>query len=143
MRAYYFCNYYLSSIQQGIQSLHVTAEMFLKYSEASNYGRMLYDWATEHKTVVVKNGGDHTQISEIADLCASDDNPYPWAQFVEEGIGDQLTCVGVILPSIVYDAADELRKMPFSRREQFLRDKKFPAFDRVMCQLIVDVGLAR
>ena len=31
MRAYFFGNMYLSSIQQGIQAAHCLGEMFLKY----------------------------------------------------------------------------------------------------------------
>jgi len=59
MRAYFFGNMYLSSIQQGIQAAHVVTEMFTKYPidhECIKFDD-LNDWANNHKTMILLNGG--------------------------------------------------------------------------------------
>lgn len=143
MRAYYFVNFYLSSIQQGIQSMHTTAEMFMKYGPEEAEAGILAEWAADHKTVIVKNGGDSTAILDINQLMQSDANPYPWGNFVEEGIGHDMTCIGIILPEKVYETADELRTMPFSKRLKFLNDQRLSPFDVKIVELIVGTSLAK
>ena len=58
MRAYFFGNLYMSSIQQGIQAAHAVADMFIKYSNENepNY-HPLREWATDHKTMILLNAG--------------------------------------------------------------------------------------
>ena len=46
MRAYFWGNMYLSSIQQGIQAAHVVTEMFAKYVDNEfRAERDLREWA--------------------------------------------------------------------------------------------------
>ena len=48
MRAYYFGNMYLSSIQQGIQAAHATHELFNKYMpQPSTEGECCFDANTQ------------------------------------------------------------------------------------------------
>ena len=115
MRAYFFGNFYLSSIQQGIQAQHCTAEMFGKYcypTDEVEKMQMLYGWQKGHKTTILLNGGDCYGLSEIFNVLDSDENPYPWAYFREsqEALGSALTCVGVILPERVYETAKEIQE---------------------------------
>jgi len=114
-RAYYFGNMYLSPIQQGIQALHCTSEMYLKYSrEDSTVRNDLFNWGQFDKTVVLMNGGDCGALAGISELMSKEDNPYAWADW-HEGVPDlngALTCVGIILPPRIYNSAKELRRPP-------------------------------
>lgn len=112
MRTYTFSMFYLASIQAGIQSLHVVAEMFIKYRMPNgvdikgSHADQLYTWATDHKTVVLLNGGDAEALNDMRTFLHEPDNPYPHA-FFEESLGAMngcLTSVGIVLPERMYDA---------------------------------------
>ena len=66
-RAYFFGNMYLSSIQQGIQALHVTSEMYTKYTTSAIHKRILYRWGINDKTVILLNGGYSETIQTVYD----------------------------------------------------------------------------
>ena len=105
MRAYFFGNFYLSSIQQGIQAQHCTAEMFVKYGAYKNAYDVLHQWADEHKTSILLNGGDSGDLMELAqEYMQTMSNPYPWALFQESAsaLNNAVTCVGIILPEKMY-----------------------------------------
>ena len=152
MRAYFFGNMYLSSIQQGIQAQHCTAELFLKYSL---YGKLtgdfigekqrvsLYEWADNHKTSILLNGGDCAGLSEIFLLLDSPDNPYPWAIFVEsnDALRNALTCVGIILPERIYEAAGEMRQN--RNNPQYGRDLLISDWEYDLCLQLNSCGMAR
>lgn len=125
MRAYFFGNMYLSSIQQGIQAAHIVAEMFTKYYEpgVDEFGRqtpisgnqraILNHWATEHKTMILLNAGYSEEIHSLVEFFSSPNNPLPWACFHEgvDALDGALTCVGIILPEEFYEAAKEVRQL--------------------------------
>ncbi len=115
MRAYFFGNLYLSSIQQGIQALHTTAEMFLNDPNSED----LREWADNHKTVILLNAGYSQTIHDIAEGFAADENPFTWAMFHEsaEALGAAVTCVGIILPEGIYEAAAAIRERKFTTAE--------------------------
>jgi hypothetical protein len=116
LRLYTFCNFYLSSIQQGIQSAHIVSELFVDYRFA--IGRkeegaqsMLYDWANNFKTIIVCNGGTSKEILDtynaLVDMQLN--KTYPMAIFNEEpgaldSIGGAVTGFGIILPAEIYGA---------------------------------------
>jgi len=108
---------YLSAIQQGIQALHTTSEMYLKYTAAGaslTQRNELHEWGTFDKTVVLMNGGDCGALKGIVELMSKEDNPYAWAEW-SEGMPDlngALTCAGIILPKRIYESAKELRRPP-------------------------------
>lgn len=121
MRAYYFTNMYLSSIQQGIQPLHVTSRLFTKYMEMNDdcawidnpMLRQIYDWATNHETVICLNGGYTESIRELMNNFFNvPENPYPWAFFNEgkDALDGALTSIGIILPERIYETAQEKRE---------------------------------
>ena len=78
MRIYCFGNFYLSSIQQGIQALHVLGEMVAKYgikrvaqdagynesvfSGSTPQSTMLATFLAEHKTAILLNGGAQKEL---------------------------------------------------------------------------------
>lgn len=112
MRAYFFGNMYLSSIQQGIQSGHVIAEMFVKYPYEEELlvtqvlpFEFLYTWARDHKTMILLNGGYSETLHELYDFFCSENNPFPFAKFHEgrDALDGALTSVGIILPARIYD----------------------------------------
>lgn len=118
MRAYLFTNMYLSSIQNGIQSAHCLAEMFVAYSRGDDIGytlpthprfkamNMLFDWAINHKTMVVVNGGNSKNLHDIYlsfnHMCS--ELEYPYMMFSEDldSLNRATTCVGVIVPEKIY-----------------------------------------
>jgi hypothetical protein len=121
MRLYTFCNFYLSSIQQGIQPAHVIADMFVKYQTQYMPGNReamsLYDWAEYHKTLVCLNGGNAADLRalwetvqrlgkelKLAHGCFHED---------EQSLDKTMTCVGIVVPENIYTYNEyerELRK---------------------------------
>lgn len=113
MRAYFFANMYLSSIQKGIQTAHVIANMFVKYGEQDTQkSQILYDWAAVHKTIIILNAGYSEEIRNLLYFFSSEQNPFPYASFNEgqDALDGALTCAGIILPEEIYGASKELRE---------------------------------
>jgi hypothetical protein len=110
MRLYTFCNYYLSSIQQGIQTAHVVSELMYKHCSENQF-KMIQDWAKYHKTIVVCNGGNSKDIEDLHTFFCNKENPYPLADFAEDeqSLNSALTCVGIILPEEIYEVKSEFK----------------------------------
>jgi len=122
MRAYFFGNMYLSHIQQGIQAAHVVGELFVRYNANSpEYQKveMLYEWAENHKTMILLNGGYSATIRSLFQFLDSEDNPYPFAPFHEgqDALDGALTDVGIILPEKIYTTSMLFRKYRLSTNE--------------------------
>jgi len=122
MRAYFFGNMYLSSIQQGIQAKHCGDEMVVKYAPYLNESdfweandpdqyRQLHDYLKNHKTVICLNAGYSSTLHEIFESLSDTDNTYPFAKFheSEEALDGALTCVGIVVPDVIYETAAEVR----------------------------------
>lgn len=107
MRFYAFGNMYLSSIQQGIQAAHVVGNMSAKYGNGSDFK----EWAVNHKTIVLLNGGMSCNLISIVDHFSDEENPYNWAYFTEsmDALDGAITSVGIILPEDVYTTAAAIR----------------------------------
>ena len=122
MRAYFFGNMYLSSIQQGIQAAHVVHEMFNRYPDANGTGatEYLWDWSNDHKTMILLNAGYGENIHALVEIFAKAGNPYPWAVFHEakESLDGAVTSAGIILPEKIYESAAFLRRLPFRKKEE-------------------------
>lgn len=110
MRFYAWGNMYLSSIQQGIQAGHVIGNMSVKYG--ANPDSMYCDWAKNHKTMILLNGGMSCNLGDIVEHFSKQDNPFEWAPFSEsrDALDGALTSVGIILPEDVYENAKKVRK---------------------------------
>lgn len=117
MRLYTLTNFMLSSIQQGIQTAHLIHELFVKYqnySPSSLQYQWLWDWAKNHKTLIILNGGNVRNLYDIflmfRRLCSVTD--YPYTSFFEDcdSLNNTLTCVGVILPPQIYLTVETYRK---------------------------------
>lgn len=171
MRCYTFGNFYLSSIQQGIQAAHSVAELFVKYKEidlyeyslstgnnpsihiceAADKADMLFDWAKYHKTIVCLNGGALVDLKNIEELMKDSDNKYPWSVFYEDeySLGEILTNVAIVLPEEIYDTAAKIRSKEFSIQDNNVYDyfNKFymtlTDFDKKLIELLTSCQLAR
>ena len=140
MRAYFWGNMYMSSIQQGIQSLHCLNEMYCKYN--SMRGGMcetkanadLFEWGREHKTVIILGGGESADLIAIWDQFDVKENKFPWAVWSESvsALNSAATCVGIIVSSELVDAVAEMRASKRERRRiQFSRRLNDFEFDLV------------
>lgn len=108
MRCYHFGNFYLSSIQQGIQAAHAQVELFIKYDNKSDQTGDLVDWARNHKTMICLNGGMASDLEAIArGLSAFEESGFmnfAWSTFSEEdaALNGAMTNVAIILPEKMY-----------------------------------------
>lgn len=102
-RAYFLTNMYLSSIQHGIQSAHCLQEINNCYPADP----ILSDWALNHKTMYVLNGGTSEQMHEMIKFFRNPSNLLPWSTFKEPSLDDALTCIGIIVPEDIYDRPDK------------------------------------
>lgn len=112
LRLYTFTNFYLSSIQQGIQPAHSQNELMMAAALGEMPGSdMLYDWAENHKTIICLNGGDNKGINEWCGFLHHTSNPFPFAPFFEseDALGGIMTSVAVVLPARIFDTASLLR----------------------------------
>ena len=113
LRFYCFVNFYLSSIQQGIQTGHCAVDLVMKYlvtsphkSGITPYQRSLVEnWASLHKTFITLNGGPAAGIDAAQDaITAAYD--FPWVAFYEDmdSLKGLKTCVGVVVPEYIFNA---------------------------------------
>lgn len=114
MRFYGFGNYYLSSLQQGLQAGHTAVELFVKYhiAESEEKHDMLFDWGENHKTMVLLNGGNSAGLQDLFSFFDTPENPYPFCKFHEDeqSLNGALTYVGIVLPEKIYENAALLRR---------------------------------
>ena len=115
LRLYTFVNFYLSSIQQGIQSAHVATELTNKHRGKRGLAvKLLRGWEEQGKTMIVLNGGMARDVANGFDAAESFGSryhiaAYPFAAFWEEpgAIHERrraMTAWGIVLPPEVYNA---------------------------------------
>lgn len=112
MRFYGFGNYYLSSLQQGLQAAHVVAEIALSSRfKGGQWWHTFEQWAEFHKTIVLLNGGNSADLRDLFFFLDSKENPYPYEMFCEDqqSLDRAATCVGIILPEEIYNSAAAIR----------------------------------
>lgn len=135
-RCYHFGNFYLSSIQQGIQSAHAQMELFNKYCPNIYNDNsvtdtpaidMLFTWSTQHKTMICLSGGDNASLTEIANTLLCEDNIYPTAIFREsiDALNGVLTNVAIVLPLRIFGTAEQIRsgKLELIGNDLYYRNK--------------------
>lgn len=112
MRAYFFTNFYLNTISQGIQPAHCLVDMLMFYHQVkpnSIETGILDEWANNHKTMICLNGGMLADIEETyAKLTVfSAALKLPFGCFHEEqaALGGQMTTCGIIVPEYIYALA--------------------------------------
>lgn len=117
MRLYTFGNYYLSSLQQGLQGTHVLSEMMYLFDQKPTQRAMLLQWAKQHKTIVMLNGGNSASIQAIFERFEGFRRrgmKLPFAKFHEDApsLGGALTACGILVPEPIYTLARTLRDEP-------------------------------
>lgn len=118
MRFYGFGNYYLSSLQQGLQSAHVVGDLAaasVENGKVTQKGQIFFEWADKHKTMVLLNGGNSASLEAIFqkfNVFAKNGMHLPFAKFHEDevSLGGALTYVGIVVEEKYYNAAAELRR---------------------------------
>lgn len=107
MRAYFFAHSYLSGIQKGLQAAHCLQEINYRAKHVPLWTKVLDEWARRHKTIIILNGGNSVELTDLADAMAAQPVTYklPWGYFAEDdSMSYATTCVGVIVPDTIYDA---------------------------------------
>jgi len=110
MRLYSFTNYYLSPIQQGIQTAHLVGEMSQKTLVDNGY---YHRWVNYYKTIIVLNGGNNFALRELSIRLKQLTECYDFYQTVSsfyedrESLNGAITAVGLIVPEEVYDASKD------------------------------------
>lgn len=121
LRSYTFTNFYLSSIQQGIQPAHAQTLLMRKYltidGEDSTYSSMkmkdmVLEWSPSPLTICL-NGGNNKALVEFEETLKKNSD-IPWASFREddESLGGILTCVAIIVDKDIYEDAVGMIKKP-------------------------------
>jgi len=137
MRFYAFGNYYLSSLQQGLQAKHSGDELEIHYSryrELAEQGQIettsplyqawdaLDDWRKNHKTVILLNGGNHQDLVDLHHFIEQGHGKFPYAIFHEDhkSLNGAATSVAIVLPAYIYETA-EYDRLPRNSVESFLQ----------------------
>lgn len=129
MRYYGFGNYYLSSIQQGIQAAHVIKGLWTEYEKDTESYQIAEDWARDHKTMVLLNGGNAAGLRYVYEAFKrfeSQGMTLPFAKFNEDeqSLDGALTAVGIVLPEKYYLMMDKLRRKTTKVKKHGKKGKK-------------------
>ena len=113
---YGLTNYQLTGIQKGIQFLHGVVEYSQMVNKIGGHVLDIYnDWADNHKTVILLNGGTtNNKISSNGipfgslnnHLQTLRDNDIFCGDFYEPDLGDQLTSIVFIVDERVFNKKD-------------------------------------
>ena len=129
MRFYSFTNAnYMSQLQLGLQTAHCVADMATKYlMQVDN--EAYDDWAVNHKTIIILNGGNCAMLNELYNFMDDGRNPYPYTKFNEDeqSLAGAITCVGVVLPEEVYETARLIRNRTLYRPDSIGTNVTFSA----------------
>lgn len=105
MRFYSFTHFMLSPIQQGIQTAHVVHQTFVDTTN-DLAKEMLWDWAKDHKTIIVLNGGNTYDLSclrvRVAQLCSYMGLPHSAFYEDQQSLNGTITAVGCVVPESIY-----------------------------------------
>lgn len=109
MRLYSFVNAnYLKHVQHGLQTAHAIAELYEKYGfyDSLVQSKTLRTWAKNHRTIIILDGGDCEDLSDIHHFFDShvQDLKLPFAYFHENrrSLNNALTAVAVVVPENIY-----------------------------------------
>lgn len=134
MRFYGFGNYYLSSLQQGLQAGHAISRLYTRTKPGTEGFDILHEWGNNHDTMVLLNGGNALNLQELYDFfneLKEQGMPLPFQKFHEDdqSLGGALTYVGIIVPPKYYDAAATSRRMHPEEASAFFVENDFKAWE--------------
>jgi hypothetical protein len=149
MRIAIFSLSQLKQLHQGVQNVHSAVELFVKYANkdepVAKYD-MIMDWATNHKTAIVYDGGFAYKMKELETALLS--SPYPYALFHEdeETLYGILTSISMIIPAKIYETADFIRNggiiQPSASGKVFYKEHVITPWDLNFIQLLLTYKLA-
>lgn len=113
-RFYGFGNYYMSSLQQGLQAGHAITELFVNNPVDSDKYAQVNQWGKADKTMVLLKGGNSADLAQLFEFFQEQEKlgmPFAYTKFHEDevSLGGALTYVGIILPNEIYDFSSQLR----------------------------------
>jgi hypothetical protein len=110
LRMYGLVNYQLTGIQQGIQFLHAVVEygQGVKWSLGTIKLDQYNEWADQHKTVILLNGGTTNTNGERLGTMNQhhqllNEKGIYHSHFNEPDLGDQLTAIAFIVDERVFN----------------------------------------
>lgn len=101
-RMYGLVPYNISEIQKGIQFGHAVVEYTQKYFKDGDY----QEWANNHKTFIILNGGTSSTMSE--NIIKLNEEGIKNAHFIEPDLNDMKSAVVFLVDSRVYDRENYL-----------------------------------
>lgn len=111
MRLYSITNMYTPGIHAGIQTAHALHSMFRTSTFTTEQLETLHDWADNHKTIIVLNGGYHENIERLMEelWVLGRKLELPTGEFYESkaALNGAATAVCIVVPSCIYDRKDE------------------------------------
>ena len=129
LRMYGLVNYQLTGIQKGIQFLHGVVEYSQMVNRIGGETLSIYnDWANDHKTVILLNGGTTNHRTKDdgfpfgslnQHVITLDENKVDFATFHEPDLGDQLTSVVFIVDERVFN------RKKYPDFEDWIMDSKY------------------
>ena len=135
LRFYSFCNMYISHIQAGIQTGHMSDNMSVKYLLNTTLKNNVFlekkkvheEWIRNHKTYIILSGGDSDEIYRINGLlngmCHTDVLALPVGSFNEPGLNNMMSCCGVVVPERYFKAV-KIKASDDSNWDYFYRYEK-------------------
>ena len=132
-RLYFFNNMYMKGIQAGIQAGHAAVDLVDDYRDNKD----VRDWARNHKTFIILNGGDHTNLINIMTYLDTQCPKVPSSVFTEPGLDNAITSIAVLVPEKVYEHAAVLRE------NDVAHDASIPEEDMALINLLNKYGLMR
>lgn len=125
LRLYSFVNFYLSSIQQGIQTGHAAVRLVRKYAQpgyVKSVVDMANEWADRHETFIILNGGDYENICKIRDLIYSSADVFPFCEFYESrsALNSMLTSIAIVLPETIFNVRPEVVSVPGCNMKKYV-----------------------
>jgi hypothetical protein len=134
MRFYSFVNYYLSGLQRGVQSFHAGHDMSVEYEAGTVQDNYYREWAKNHKTVIVLNGGNAASLQNLFEFfheLKAMGLEFPFVKFHEDeqSLNGALTSVGIVLTEDIYSTAlqarwDEVLRQKLESQASFVAKKK-------------------
>lgn len=120
LRMYGLVPYNISPIQQAIQFGHAVVEYGLKYFKDKDYQQ----WAKNHKTFIILNGGSTDNRSERKGSLQNHRtqlilNKVKHALFYEPDLNDALTAIVFLVEERVFDTKKHIDKREFSEDRQY------------------------
>lgn len=106
-RLYSLVNLYMAGIHAGIQTGHAAVDMGVKYSQVLLSSTAVDNfnlWAKHHKTFVILDGGQMSNLLRVEELFQTCAGSLPHAAFRETGdaLNNALTAVAIVVPEWIF-----------------------------------------